>query len=208
MAGNFGRIARRINSRFAGKSPLKGVIFDLDMTLSYSLGANETSVLRLLDEYEYGAEARHSNFGMVCSGGSPKSVLVKLVPNLAGQTDRLENMIARLHEIAKKNVHLHRPTMLAELVPEFSTKGKLAVATNRGASAGQILQSFGIDAYFSAIITALHAPPKPNPAMLHIALERMQIRPSDAIFVGDTKEDLLCGKAAGVETLIIQWKDA
>jgi phosphoglycolate phosphatase-like HAD superfamily hydrolase len=49
------------------------------------------------------------------------------------------------------------------------------------------------------------APPKPAPDPLWLALERMNIPPEQACFVGDTASDIRAGKAAGVSTYGVTW---
>lgn len=45
------------------------------------------------------------------------------------------------------------------------------------------------------------AQPKPHPDVLYAALERLQLEPHEAVFVGDMEFDVLAGRAAGVTTL-------
>ena len=48
-------------------------------------------------------------------------------------------------------------------------------------------------------------PRKPDPAGAYRLLEEMGIQPSDCTYVGDTKTDMLTGRAAGLYTLGVLW---
>jgi pyrophosphatase PpaX len=46
---------------------------------------------------------------------------------------------------------------------------------------------------------------KPDPAPVLLALERLGVAASDAVFVGDSTHDVVAGNAAGVETIAVLW---
>ncbi len=81
---------------------------------------------------------------------------------------------------------------LAESLP-------LAVATNRGHSMPSILVHFGLDKYFSAVVTSKDVKnPKPAPDMLIEAANRLSLPPGKLLFVGDSELDQSAARAAGV----------
>ena len=45
--------------------------------------------------------------------------------------------------------------------------------------------------------------PDPEPVLL--ALERLGVQPSEAVLVGDTAFDILCGHNAGVDVVLVGW---
>jgi pyrophosphatase PpaX len=47
--------------------------------------------------------------------------------------------------------------------------------------------------------------PKPHPEPVLIALERLGAAPESAVFIGDSRHDLECGRAAGVKTAAVLW---
>ena len=49
------------------------------------------------------------------------------------------------------------------------------------------------------------AHPKPHPAPLLLACERLSIPPSAAVYVGDSRSDITSGRAAGVTTVSAGW---
>ncbi len=42
---------------------------------------------------------------------------------------------------------------------------------------------------------------KPHPEPIHLALKKLNVKPSEAIYVGDIKTDMIAAKAAGVEAI-------
>ncbi len=47
--------------------------------------------------------------------------------------------------------------------------------------------------------------PKPHPEPVLVALERLGARAAGAVFIGDSRHDLECGRAAGVKTAAALW---
>ena len=63
----------------------------------------------------------------------------------------------------------------------------------------QGLDIFGIEKFFDVIITADDVTKhKPDPQPIDIALKNLESSREQAVMVGDTKQDILCAKNAGV----------
>jgi HAD superfamily hydrolase (TIGR01509 family) len=76
---------------------------------------------------------------------------------------------------------------------------ELAVCTNRASSMELLLESFGLDGYFSCVMTAGRVTnPKPHPEPLLKVLEQYGIGADQALFVGDSEVDRQAADAAGV----------
>jgi HAD superfamily hydrolase (TIGR01509 family) len=61
------------------------------------------------------------------------------------------------------------------------------------------LKALGFDRYLKPLVCAGESPrPKPAPDPLLAALERIDVSPSEAVFVGDSPEDVRMARAAGV----------
>ena len=84
---------------------------------------------------------------------------------------------------------------LDTLLPRFD----LAVCTNRSTSMEAVLASFGLERYFTCVMTASRVQnPKPHPEPLLKVLDHYGIAPGEAFFVGDSEVDRLAALAAGV----------
>lgn len=66
----------------------------------------------------------------------------------------------------------------------------LAIATNRGTSVVPILEHFGLDHFFSAVVTSRDVKkPKPAPDMLLLAARQLGFHPCACLFIGDSELD-------------------
>ena len=46
---------------------------------------------------------------------------------------------------------------------------------------------------------------KPHPEPLLLALEKLQVAPQEAVYVGDSRHDMQAGRAAGIRTVAALW---
>lgn len=87
------------------------------------------------------------------------------------------------------------PGVLARLAPYM----RRAVATNRGASAREVLRTVGVLDELDLVVTIRDVPrPKPHPDLLLAALRHFGMHASDALYVGDSELDRTAAAAAGV----------
>jgi len=76
----------------------------------------------------------------------------------------------------------------------------LAIVTGRPRrDAERFLEHFGITDLFAAVVTMEDAPPKPDPRPITIALERLG--ETHAWMIGDTPDDLVAARRAGVASI-------
>jgi len=88
---------------------------------------------------------------------------------------------------------------LRETLDALHGRVELAVCTNRANSMELLLESFGLEGYFSCVMTAARVVnPKPHPEPLFKVLEHFGIQAHQALFVGDSDVDRQAADAAGV----------
>ncbi|QXE92200.1 HAD family hydrolase [Geomonas subterranea] len=88
---------------------------------------------------------------------------------------------------------------LRETLDALKGRVELAVCTNRASSMDILLSSFGLDGYFSCVMTAGRVKnPKPHPEPLFKVLEQYGLAPEEALFVGDSDVDRRAAQGAGV----------
>ena len=73
------------------------------------------------------------------------------------------------------------------------------ITRNSAASVDVVLRRHGLT--FTVIVCREDAPPKPAPEGLLMALQRVNVAPREAVYVGDHPIDLAAGKAAGTRTI-------
>ena len=114
-----------------------------------------------------------------------------------------------------RSYHYDRFTDLIEVFPgilgllaELKERGyKLGIVTSRLRHTTEIgLNKYDMEQYFGAVVTADDTDKhKPDPEPVNIALKKLGSKPEEAIMVGDSMFDILCGKNAGVKTAIVSW---
>ncbi|HBG06966.1 MAG TPA: HAD family hydrolase, partial [Geobacter sp.] len=88
---------------------------------------------------------------------------------------------------------------LRETLEALRGRVELAVCTNRASSMESLLESFGLEGFFSCVMTAGRVRnPKPHPEPLLKVLEHYGIAPGEALFVGDSDVDRQAAQGAGV----------
>ena len=97
---------------------------------------------------------------------------------------------------------------VADEVLRLKARGKtLGLVTSKmrsGALRG--LKLLGLTETFDAIVGSDEVKnPKPHPEPVERALELLGAPASTAVFIGDSRHDLECGRAAGVETAAVLW---
>ena len=88
---------------------------------------------------------------------------------------------------------------LRETLDALKGRVELAICTNRASSMEALLASFGLEGYFSLVMTAARVKnPKPHPEPLLKVLEHFGIAAKEALFVGDSEVDRMAAEGAGV----------
>jgi len=111
--------------------------------------------------------------------------------------------------------HHHKTSLLkgARLFPKvgkvlnyLKKKGyHLAVASNRPTRfSGILIRHLRLEKYFAYVLCADRlAHIKPHPEILLKIMQRFQVKPEQALYVGDMTIDAQAGKRAGVKTIIV-----
>jgi HAD superfamily hydrolase (TIGR01549 family) len=76
------------------------------------------------------------------------------------------------------------------------------VSARHEKSTMRFLEQFDLVKYFDVIVTGLSAPhTKPFPDPIFLAAQKMGVKPSECLMIGDTTVDIRAGKAAGAQTI-------
>jgi phosphoglycolate phosphatase-like HAD superfamily hydrolase len=94
--------------------------------------------------------------------------------------------------------------MFVELAEE---EYKLGLVTNRLRRTTEIgLRKFDIEKYFGVIVTAGEAPKdKPEPEHIWFALHKLGSAAEKSVLVGDSQNDIIGGRNAGVISVRVAW---
>ncbi|MBJ6799119.1 HAD family hydrolase [Geomonas propionica] len=176
----------------------KAVIYDCDGVLFDSFEANYAFYHLILDRFGRSAIDRGDADTMrILHTYCNKDVLEYL---FAGD-DRMDEVRAFSASIDYRKLF---PLMimeqgLRETLDALKGRVELAICTNRASSMDILLDSFGLDGYFSCVMTAGRVKnPKPHPEPLLKVLEHYGLAPHEALFVGDSDVDRRAAEGAGV----------
>lgn len=180
---------------------IKAVLFDVDGVLLDSFEANLKFYQDMMNMAGYPPPTREdfpSLFHL-----SMRSAIEVLVSGTKEERERVFEM--GMSRTVKYPVDLlTMPAHAKEVVGELSRIYTLGIVTSRiKNSVFEAPKLAGLRRYFSVVVcyedTIAH---KPHPEPLLLAARRLDILPSEAVYVGDAGTDLEAAKAAGMRVLM------
>lgn len=170
----------------------KAILFDFDGTLLDSFPAHYRA---------YEVTLAHFNMEL-----TPELYKQTFSPNWLAMYEAMSIPKERWQEADNywlAEVRKHSPQLFPTarpLLDALSSKYVLGLVTSGSRDrVRRDLASTGIGDLFQVVVTGDDiSKPKPDPEGLLIALHKLQIRPSEALYVGDAREDCQMAQAAGV----------
>ena len=181
---------------------LKGILFDLDGTLVDSLSTTFDAFNHAI--LECGGKKHTPEQIMAHFGLGEGQIFARLVGDHNAQ-----RAYDAHHEYLLKNmdqVPLHEG--VEELLEKLREAGvPLSIVTGRSwATTETILKHHRLLDQFVTVIANDHVgQPKPSPEGLEMAIKRMNLKPSEVIYVGDSSMDILAARAAGMLGVAALW---
>lgn len=185
---------------------MKVAIFDLDGTLVNSLADIAEAANHAMKQLGFPTHEL-DKFNYFVGDG-----LKELIPRVLPQ-DRQDKYDEAL-EIYKEYYGTHYMVKtsvydgIKPLLEKLSENGvTLAVASNKTEvfTKNVVSHYFG-DSLFSAVYgRAENRATKPDPAILNVIMQQLDVKPSDCFMIGDTNVDIRTGKNAGIKTIGCLW---
>lgn len=176
--------------------PFEALVFDYDGTLVASRPADETAVAELIAADPTAAPGaatfwRHD--------GEPLASRIELA-----WPGRLSEILALFERQTTPVIFPGIARVLGELARLGLRLG--VVSSRRVAQLEQSLQATGLHRHFPVVIGLDDVgEPKPSPEGLLLALRRLDVDPSRAVYVGDNELDVEAGHRAGVTVWRALW---
>ena len=128
----------------------------------------------------------------------------------ARDADEVAGMVAtyRAHNLEHHDRLVKPYAGIHGVVAELRARGaRLGIVTSKNRTAAeQGLRHCALDGSFELLVTSDDVTEhKPHPAPVLAALARLEARPAETVFIGDSPHDCAAGRAAGVSTAAALW---
>ena len=180
---------------------IKGILFDLDGTV---INTNEL----IFQSFEYALEnVLHTTISRDILRTTFGKPLAQIMEEMGGsQAQELRKAFVDYSIAHETDIYLF--PYVEDALKELKARniGTAVVTSRLYRSALRDLHQFELEKYFDVFITPEATEKhKPNPEPALKALELLGIKPQEAIMVGDSGLDLLCGKQAGCKTAAVRY---
>ncbi|MDR3100539.1 MAG: phosphoglycolate phosphatase [Paraburkholderia sp.] len=194
------------------KAPrIEAALIDLDGTMVDTADDFAAGLNGMLAQFDAEETTREEVMGYV-GKGSEHLIRSVLAPRFHADDaqERFDEALALYQdEYAKINGRHTRlyPDVEAGLAALRDAGIKLACVTNKPHRfAVELLQQYGLARYFEIVLGGDSLPKKkPDPLPMLTACERLGVPPQAAVAIGDSENDALAGRAAGMATLTVPY---
>ncbi|CAM2149150.1 MULTISPECIES: phosphoglycolate phosphatase [Paraburkholderia] len=190
---------------------IEAALIDLDGTMVDTADDFAAGLNGMLAQFDAEETTREEVMGYVGKGSEHliKSVLAPRFAADDAQARFDEALALYQDEYAKINgrhTHLY-PDVEVGLAALRAQGIKLACVTNKPHRfAVELLQQYGLSPYFEVVLGGDSLPKKkPDPLPMLTACERLGVNPASAVAIGDSENDAIAGRAAGMATLTVPY---
>lgn len=179
----------------------KAIIFDIDGTLIDNEKQVICSLQKLLETI---TPKKYSYEDLLFVLGIPGEKVLSIL----GIENR-EQALERWYEIHHSYSYMEQIFPgIREMLEELKNTGvRLGIVTSRIRNeCDKFLEQYQFTDYFEASTCSgetLHSKPAPDPLLA--VLDKMQVSPSEALYVGDSIYDMECAASAGVDNALALW---
>lgn len=182
-------------------SKFKGVIFDIDGTLTFTNQLIFDSFNHIAEKY---LGRRFTDQEIIALFGPTEDVILKQLCGENFESAKLDyyNYYRENHAIAQLYEGIR------ELIIDLkNSKVLLSIFTGKGRTSSLItLDELGLTEFFDLIVTGDDvANHKPSPEGILKFLEIHKLNPKEVLMIGDAPSDIIAAKEAGVEIASVIW---
>ena len=192
---------------------LRAVLFDLDGTLLDTVADISLALNRALAEQKL-ASLPAAEVRVLIGRGVP-TLIERALARLgaAGESSDAARLVERfhfhyerIHELDEIQTRVY-PGVTAGLAGLQALGLGLAVVTNKPKKAAvELLTRLGLSQWIEVVVggdTGVHRKPHPQPLLT--ACEELEVRPAQALMVGDSLTDVLAARAAGLAVVCVPY---
>lgn len=194
------------------KRVIEGILLDIDGTLVLSNDAHAESWVEALAEFGY--EVAYEDVRQLIGMGGDK-LMPTLVPGLEKESDIGS-------EISERRTQLFMEKYMPQLQPAPGSRALverlradgyklMAASSAKQDELGVLLKAADIEDLLKEATTSSDAySSKPDPDIVHAALDKIGMRPEQVLMIGDTPYDIESASKAGVQLVAVRcggWPD-
>jgi pyrophosphatase PpaX len=185
---------------------VRAVLFDLDGTLVDTFEAFHIMVNDILRRFNKPERSFNENARLV---GKTSRAIAETITREAGLKTNLEELSTMM---VREWIYTYMPKYgrlypdALETLRELSRRSYLlgVVSNTSSEELPNYLNTFKIGCFFKVTISAGDAEkPKPSPEPVLKAVGKLNVKPEEAVMVGDRPEDVESGRAAGTYTVAV-----
>ncbi len=184
----------------------KAVVFDLDGTLTNTLTDLMNSTNHALSQMGWPVRSRTEIRQMV--GNGVRKLIERAVPEgVEAEQEALCFDHFKAHYLIHCQDHTAIYPGVAELLRELHAEGvRMAIVSNKlQAGVDELYQRFFQDTVAVAVGERPGLARKPEPDMVHLALQALGVSPQEAVYVGDSDVDLQTASRSGLPCISVLW---
>lgn len=189
-----------------GNNMIKGIIFDMDGTILDTLTDITISVNHALKTFHLPIKTEEE-IKMAVGNGA-----IKLIERVTPETyskEQIESVwkVYQAYYDLHSNDHTGPYAGILDLLSYLKSKGyKLAVVSNKFEHLVKALNIQIFKGYFDASVGETEGMPiKPNPQMVYKALDILNLKPNEVLYVGDSEVDIITAHNAHLQSVGVTW---
>ncbi len=181
-------------------------VFDMDGTIVDSIGDIASAMNRSLEKLSHKTYTKEEYYHMV--GNGMEKLCRRALPD-AGE-EEIQKLISLYKEDYLKNCCVDTMPYegICEMLRDIKEEGvKIAVISNKPHSQVMAVAEklFDMDLFYEIIGQSERFPTKPNPDSLIYLMDKLKLKKTEVVFVGDSDIDIRYGANAGVYTIGVAW---
>ncbi len=178
------------------------ILYDLDGTLADTREDLSRAVNRTLTDLGLATRPHQELFGFVGNGVRP------LLTEAVGENDPdgLDHALTifRTHYLTHLTDHTTLYPGVDKVMTAFADRDQAIVTNKPSIYTAGVVANLGLKARVGLVLSGDTVPrPKPDPDMLHAALDHFGVSPEQAVMVGDGPPDVQAARSAGIRSVIL-----